>query len=110
MKFFAYIISFYIIALTVLPTVRAIKKTYAEKCQTSWSKNNDNQPDGCEKGKIVMSLNFSPIQFVGEFRFLLKPSFNEFETIKIKNSNYKKIFIDQFQHKIWQPPKIIFSI
>ncbi len=92
-----------------LPTVRAIKKTYANKCQTSWSKNqNEEQSEGCEKGKIVMTLNFSPIQFVEEQTFSLEVIKASIQSLKALNSNYEKVFIDQFLHKIWQPPKIIF--
>jgi hypothetical protein len=111
MKFFAYIISLYIIALTVLPTVRVVKKSFAEKCDISCTKDkSDEKSDDCEKGKIIMSLNFSPIQFVEEHNFSFEILKKSYQTIKILNSSYEKIFIDQFFNKIWQPPKIIFLI
>ena len=43
MKFFAYIFCFYLFALTTLPSVRAIKMQFSEKCQSSCQKNNSNK-------------------------------------------------------------------
>ena len=59
MKFFAYIFCFYLFALTTLPSVRAIKIQFSEKCQSSCQKNtsNNQEPSGCEKGKIIMNLS-----------------------------------------------------
>ena len=63
MKFFAYLIAFYIIALTTLPSVRAIKMQFSEKCESVCKKNESKKDEssGCEKGKIIMNLSFNPV-------------------------------------------------
>jgi starvation-inducible outer membrane lipoprotein len=40
MKFFAYLLCFYLFALTALPSVRAIKMQFSEKCQSTCQKMN----------------------------------------------------------------------
>lgn len=87
--------------LNTLPSVRAVKMLVSSECGISC---HSSESSGCEKGKIIMSLNFSPVQFVAELDFspeILSPEFN---TEKEK-SNYEKIFIPKYQHSIWHPPK-----
>jgi hypothetical protein len=109
MKILASIFFLYIMALTALPSVRAIKVTFVGKCHSESHQRSpeNNDPLGCQKGKIIMNLNFSPIQYFNES----VPSFcvitHAFETIKKEKLNYKKVFIDQYHNSIWQPPKII---
>lgn len=55
-----------------------------------------------------MSLNFSPVQFVGELDFKPEITFSEFK-IEKEQSNYEKIFISRYQHSIWHPPKFFIS-
>ena len=109
MKFFASILFLYIMVLTALPSVRAIKVTfigkYHSESQQSSCENND--PLDCQKGKIIMMLNFSPIQYFNESLPYFSAVSNSFETIKKEKLNYKKVFIDQYHNSIWQPPKII---
>lgn len=102
MKYFAYIICIYILALTVLPTVRAIKHDYIAKCQSSKEKS-------CEKSKFIMNLNFSPIQFINELSVLIKSSLHLLISNSTVNLVYNKIFIDNFQNYFWKPPKIYFK-
>ena len=69
MKFKVYILFIYLVTLTVLPSVRAMKLQFGE---TSEQACNSSEPIECDKGKLVMSLNFSPIQFVNELNFIFK--------------------------------------
>lgn len=101
MKYFAYIICFYILALTVLPSVRAIKHDYIEKCKSLEEK-------GCEKSKFITNLNFSPIQIINELSVLNKSSLHLLVSKSTVNLVYNKIFIDNFQNNYWQPPRDIF--
>ena len=103
MKFLVHILCFYLLLLVTLPSVRAVKMLASENCEQTCNKSGS-ESSGCEKGKIIMSLNFSPVQFVAELDFspeILSPEFN---TEKEK-SNYEKIFIPKYQHSIWHPPK-----
>ena len=103
MKFSVHILCVYLLLLVALPSVRAMKMLASENCEQTCHKSGS-ASSGCEKGKIIMSLNFSPVQFVAELDFspeILSPEFN---TEKEK-SNYEKIFIPKYQHSIWHPPK-----
>ena len=103
MKFSVHILCIYLLLLVALPSVRAIKMLASEKCEQTCH-NLDSESSGCEKGKIIMSLNFSPVQFVAELDFSAEILSPEFNTEKEK-SNYEKIFIPKYQHSIWHPPK-----
>lgn len=103
MKFLVHILCFYLLLLVTLPSVRAMKMLASENCEQTCHKT-DSESSGCEKGKIIMSLNFSPVQFVAELDFKLEISFPEFKIEKEK-SNYERIFIPKYQHSIWHPPK-----
>ena len=87
--------------LNTLPSVRAIKMLVSSECGTSC---HSSESSGCEKSKIIMGLNFSPIQFVAEISLKEFNSTPEFYSEKQK-SNYEKIFIPKYQHSIWHPPK-----
>lgn len=103
MKFSAVFLCFYFAALTVLPSVRAVKMHFAENCTINTEKG---EPTGCEKGKILMNLNFNPVQFVPS-AINLKSEKADF--IEIRNNEairYVKVFIAQYKSAIWQPPKI----
>ena len=103
MKFSVHILCIYLLLLVALPSVRAIKMLASENCEQTCH-NLDSESSGCEKGKIIMSLNFSPVQFVAELDFSLEILSPEFNTEKEK-SNYEKIFIPKYQQSIWHPPK-----
>ncbi|WP_445718868.1 hypothetical protein [Flavobacterium sp.] len=75
----------------------------SENCEQTCH-NSNTESSGCEKGKIIMNLNFSPVQFVAELDFKPEITFSEFKLEKEK-SNYEKIFISKYQHSIWHPPK-----
>lgn len=109
MKFFTYIVCFYLFALMALPSVRAMKMHFSEKCQSSCQKNNPEtgEPSGCDKGKIIMNLSFTPVHYIlSQIIFTNdKIAFNA--TVEKANSTYEKVFISQYKSSIWQPPKII---
>lgn len=98
MKFTVKIVLLYLIVLIALPTIRVIKLNIHE------STCNNSTPTDCEKGKFIMSLNFSPVQCVNEFIFKPELLITEFNLIKEKSS-YEKIFISKYQQSIWHPPK-----
>lgn len=108
MKFFAYIFCFYLFSLTALPSVRAIKMQFSEKCQTSCQKNNSNnqEPSGCEKGKIIMNLSFNPVYYETSQSLCISKKNIFIQITKEENITYKKVFISQYKGSIWQPPKI----
>ena len=100
-----YILFVYLMALTTLPSVRAMKMFVSQECQNTCH-NSEESNSGCEKGKVIMNLNFSPSQFVAEIslkNIILIPVFYS----EKEKSNYEKIFISQYYMSIWQPPKII---
>lgn len=64
------------------------------------------EKNNCEKGKFVMSLNFSPLQIVKSFYYTLDLDFLDFK-LKEKTSFYKSFMISIYQKSIWNPPKKI---
>ena len=107
MKFLVHILCFYLLLLVTLPSVRAMKMLASENCEQTCNKSGS-ASSGCENGKIIMSLNFSPVQFVGELDFKPEIIFPEFQ-IEKEQSNYEKIFISKYQDSIWHPPKFSIS-
>lgn len=107
MKFSVHILCVYLLLLVALPSARAMKMLMSENCENTCNKSGS-ESSGCEKGKIIMSLNFSPVQFVAELDFKPEISFQEFK-IEKEQSNYEKIFISKYQHSIWHPPKFFIS-
>lgn len=107
MKFLVHILCVYLLLLVALPSVRAMKMLVSENCEQTCHKSGS-ESSGCEKGKIIMSLNFSPVQFVGELDFQPEITFSEFK-IEKEQSNYEKIFISKYQDSIWHPPKFFIS-
>lgn len=109
MKHLAYILCFYLTALTVLPSVRAIKMHFSAQCTTMCnSTTSENEiPSGCEKGKFIMNFNFSPVQFIQTLFIPNKVALLAFETSKKGIANYEKGCIDHYNNAIWQPPKIV---
>jgi hypothetical protein len=111
MKVFASILFIYIIALTAIPSVRAVKITlqkYYPEAQNRKSENCDAM--GCEKGKIIMTLSFSPSQYFNNSLLFTTPILHSFALTAKEKLNYKSNFIDQYHNSIWQPPKILSSI
>lgn len=101
MKFKVYLLFIYLIILTALPSVRAMKLQFvANHNQTC----NSSEPIECEKGKLVMSLNFSPLQFINEFNYSFKNTVLYFD-LKKETSFYESSFLSFHQNSIWHPPK-----
>ncbi len=103
MKFSVHMLCFYLLLLLTLPSVRAMKMFVSQECQNTCH-NAEATNSGCEKGKVIMNLNFSPTQFVAEISLKEIILIPDFYTEKEK-SNYEKIFITKYQHSIWHPPK-----
>ena len=106
MKFFAILLCFYFNALTILPSVKAIKMQFAQKEQVSCNKSNsDCEPTkGCEKEKCLLSYSLnSPtfLVFASTYSFVNNISFIP----KKENSLYHKNFISNYNVTIWQPPE-----
>lgn len=109
MKIFASILFVYIMALTALPSVRAIRITFVGKCKAATEQKaaDTADPAGCQKGKIIMTLNFSPIQYFNAPMVHSEPYSYALASVKKERLTYHKVFIDQYHNQIWQPPKII---
>jgi capsular polysaccharide biosynthesis protein len=103
MKWITYILFIYLMALTTLPSVRAIKMFVSQEFQNTCH-NAEESNSGCEKGKAIMNLKFSPSQFVTEISLKEIILISDFYTEK-EQSSYEKIFISKYQQSIWHPPK-----
>jgi peroxiredoxin len=107
MKQLIYILFFYLMALNTLPSIRAIKIQFRDKCEMNCNNSKDNSSNsssGCEKSKIVMGLNFSPVQFIKEYSIKQIILLEDFQTNSLK-SYYEALFISKYQEVIWHPPK-----
>lgn len=89
-----------------LPSVRVVKIKFSEGCQSSCDKSNFENNDGCEKGKIIMSLNFTPVSYITTKIYTATPQ-NFVITSKKETIFYHKNLLSNYQNTIWQPPKII---
>lgn len=107
MKFWATVLIAYIMVLTVLPSVRAMRVTYGHCPMQMQHKTQDGQDsEGCQKGKFIMTLNFSPVHYVAQNLDWAAHSIPLFFSHKKALLTYHKVLIDQYDHQIWQPPKI----
>lgn len=106
MKKAIYILVIYLALITLLPTVRALKVQFGSNFELTCDKNED---FSCEKGKFVMSLNFSPVQIVKEIGF----SFSRIFYLPEKKSidfYYESFIVSNFLHAVWHPPKHLLYI
>lgn len=103
MKFKVYMLFIYLITLTALPSVRAIKLLFSDNCEQT---SNNSEKKECENGKFVMSLNFSPVQMISENHYLLKTMLTYFD-LKKETSFYEAYFVLIYQNSVWHPPKKI---
>lgn len=88
------------VTLTILPSVRAMKVEFGDNCKMTCQKTADS---GCEKGEFVMSLNFSPVQFVKEVSI---QSSIYLIPLKEKITIFYRIFlVSKYFSNIWHPPK-----
>lgn len=81
---------------------------FSEKCQSSCQKNtsNNQEPAGCEKGKIIMNLSFNPVHFEISQSFSNYAKFAFAEITTKESIANKNVFISEYKNSIWQPPKI----
>jgi hypothetical protein len=106
MKYFAILLCLYFNALTILPSVRAIKLQYAQKEHFSCNKtNSDCEPTkGCEKEKCLLNFTFNSstfLVFTSSYTFINHSVFIP----KKENTEYHKNFISNYNVTIWQPPE-----
>lgn len=106
MKFLAILFCFYFNALTILPSVKAIKMQFAKKELVSCNKSNSNcEPTkGCEKEKCLLNFNFTSSSFI-VFATAYNFTNNTIFIPKKENSLYHKNFISNYNVTIWQPPE-----
>ena len=107
MKFLAILLCFYFNALTIIPSVKAIKMQFAKKELVSCNKSNsDCEPTkGCEKEKCLLNFNFSSSSFI-VFATAYNFTNNTIFIRKKENSLYHKNFISNYNVTIWQPPEL----
>lgn len=101
MRYISYLLFTYLMVLHTLPSVRAVKLILNYETHNTCK---SSEPVNCDKGKVIMNLNFSPLQFVNELNIKSALSITEFQLTK-EQSSYEKIFISKFQNSIWHPPK-----
>lgn len=89
-----------------LPSVRVLKMQWNESCISSFTKSDFDTDKNCEKGKIIMSLNFTPVSYITTNIYIATPQ-NFVITSKKEKIFYHKNFISKYQNTIWQPPKIM---
>ncbi len=102
MKFKVYILFIYLVVLTALPSVRAVKLQF---CNNSEQTCNNLEQNNCDAGKFVKSLNFSPLQIMKSYNYNLNFELFDFE-LKKEISFYDSFFVSNFQNNIWHPPKV----
>jgi hypothetical protein len=78
-----------------------MKLQFGNNCEQSCS---NSEKSECGNGKFVMSLNFSPVQFVNELTYNFKEIITDFD-LKKESSFYESFFISYYQNTIWHPPK-----
>lgn len=107
MRVFAILFCFYLTALMALPSVRVIKMQLSETCKSSsCNSSNFENGGGCEKGKIIMSLSFTPVNYLQSKLYKIPVKTIDI-TSKKEKIYYQENLISKYQNSIWQPPKII---
>ena len=108
MKILTTILTFYFVLLTGVPTLRVVKSLFADCCEILADNGccqSDGIPEGCQKEKCVLNLNFSTGQFiVQQIQNLLVP--DVFDDKKQDELNYEKRFIPNYYNTFWHPPEM----
>jgi hypothetical protein len=92
--------------LTVLPTVKVIEMTFAEKCRDSCcGKGADKElPNGCQKEKCILNFNLNNATFlVFDTDYQLQKRI--FKVAKKAKIYYQDNLTSNFSVAIWQPPE-----
>ena len=87
--------------ITALPSARALKVQFGGECKMSCQKSEDSE---CENGKFIMSLNFSPVQFVKEI--IIYPTVYFIPLKEKPKTIYRFFLVSNYFSNIWHPPKI----
>lgn len=101
MKFKVYILFYYLIVISAMPSVRAVKLHFGNNYELT---NENSEEKECAIGKFVMSLNFSPVQVINEIHYSFKAIIIFFD-LKKETSFYEAYFVSIYQNSIWHPPK-----
>ncbi|MGV7106148.1 hypothetical protein [Flavobacterium sp. U410] len=100
MKTKIYILIFYFFAITLLPSVRALRLQYGSKLEQKC-----NHEETCEMGKLVADLNFSAVQFVKEMTIVPKEYFVSEYSQEQQQFFYVLFVKSPLENSIWRPPK-----
>lgn len=103
MKSKVYILFIYLVVLTALPSVHAVKLQFGNSNEQTCC---DSEQNECENGKFVMSLNFSPLQIIKSCNYNFNLDLFYFE-LKKETSFYDSFFASNFENNIWHPPKYL---
>lgn len=108
MKIITTILTFYFVLLTGVTTFRVVKSQFSgccEKVVDNGCCQNDDMPEGCQKEKCVLNLNFSAGQFiVQQIQDISIPYV--FAEKKLERLIYEKTFIPNYYNTFWHPPEI----
>ncbi|UOK43838.1 MULTISPECIES: hypothetical protein [Flavobacterium] len=108
MKILTAILTFYFVLLSGAATLRLIKSHFSDCCEIAADNGccqSDGIPDGCQKEKCVLNLNFSTGQFiVQQIQDVSIP--DVFDDKKHEKLNYEKTFIPNYYNTFWHPPEI----
>ena len=106
MKYCALFLFVYFSALTVLPTVKAMKSHFASTTESTCHKNNSAEETNgaCQKEKCLLNFNMNQYTYVlFTNHFELKN--NTLFVPQKENVEYHKNFISFYDVTIWQPPE-----
>ena len=113
MKRLSYIFTFFVVFLTIQPTVALINETPETSCCGSSSCGNedeDSTPDSKHDKGDCKDQNCNPFQACGScLGFTVINGFYQIKTTIVQKSSpvfFTENFISQFSPDVWQPPKI----
>lgn len=109
MKYFAFLLSLYILSLAAAPVIQIAHAKLTAKCYDYSSCSKESKPikdDGCEKrgcSPITCYYN-SLLLFITEAKY----SFQHYFPITIENNfNLKQVFTSFNLFDIWHPPRFV---
>lgn len=102
MKFFACILSVYVLTLTIIPCVDVCQNKYIQNVELSKSASDSQHPnaDQCSPFCTCTCCTLSIVFQDCSIQFSCLPIYKEHQTA------YKSSYISSLHSSIWQPPKI----
>ncbi|HSD14634.1 MAG TPA: hypothetical protein VLB74_08295 [Flavobacterium sp.] len=109
MKYLTAILTFYFVLLIGVPTMREVKTHFLGGCvamsEGGGCCSGGEIPEGCEKEKCILNMNFSTGQFiVQQIQNISIPVI--FEEEKQERLIYEKTFIPYYYNTFWHPPEM----